>query len=534
LTHLRKWRIIPSLLFNVRKMRQLADFAGPREQPLSWRLDHIQTTIGECPEKCAHCGAFPLGEGTGKMVSLSRDQLEKNLAQRVEGVVVEKLYEVRGGVQSLVSSVLYEGDLSEDEAGVKVDYGAPFDEGVEERYVVATRARLADFANNFVTTDVNTEPLVSDSFADMAELLDSLTEGASKAVCISHGVRVSRSGDTVGPMERRMKEIVRLMLTEKNGVPVIPIFVLSIDLARQNGEIPEDINMASYIRTLEMLRPVLERGKARVTVSVQGLDDNDHTLSKKKAVQMYQKIRTALANPKGDDPGWSADLVSRITMDEGRNYVHAGRAASFPGAHDRPFAPVIPDAHVNREMVDHLPSYTGFVDALGRVFRRSRDWKIGYKKLIEKEHWRRVETGSNPQPSTDEIPLRDLTLNWLRKYTDLFNKGGNDGGSGGGGAGGAGGADPEALIQIGGKGAGVVHGALEATVPGDSSAFLPGANECVGGGGGGGGFISEECGDPSVGEWGEKLHLGVGDTLRDHGRQSRWSPVGTSWAPGNQ
>ena len=190
------------------------------------KIDMVRTATG-CPEACLHCGAYTSFDNTHdfRMKELEREKLRENLSQVVQG----------------------------------------------------TRLKISDLLAEYITTDVNVEPLRGDAFCNLAEIVYELTEGQSKVVCISHGLRYSSDS-----MKDRMQNVVNLMLQGK-----VPLFVLTVDTARNKARISDKANVKGYAKTLEYLKPVLDmiaRKKetndpsipdVRVTISIQG--ENEKT-----------------------------------------------------------------------------------------------------------------------------------------------------------------------------------------------------------------------------------------------------------------
>src|SRR3989338_4687970 len=109
--------------------------------------------LGEgCREACAQCGAYPKILSSGDLVprDVTRDRIEACL--KGEFVIG----------RSSNGKEAPEGEVPPEEASGE------------------TRKRLADLLANYVTTDVNQEPLDSDIFLDFADLVKSLTGGKSR------------------------------------------------------------------------------------------------------------------------------------------------------------------------------------------------------------------------------------------------------------------------------------------------------------------------------------------------------------------
>ncbi len=118
----------------------------------------------------------------------------------------------------------------------------------------SVRIRLVDLFRRYMTTGVDKEPVDVGIFTEAAEKLCELTEGRSRLVGISHGVRASKvpkASEEVGVSTqresrfektgngewqvssaqlKRIRKINELMILD-----VIPLFVLSVDSARAKG-----------------------------------------------------------------------------------------------------------------------------------------------------------------------------------------------------------------------------------------------------------------------------------------------------------
>ncbi|MBT7736082.1 hypothetical protein HN709_00145 [Candidatus Peregrinibacteria bacterium] len=331
-------------------------------------IDMVQTVApgGVCTEQCIHCGAFDEFKGAAASKPLTRDQLRENLTQELPS-------------------------LQEDVKGqVVANYLAPF-----------------------LTTDVNVEPTHNDAFIDAAELVHELTEGRSRMLFISHGVRKyvrtpretgdknmgkhiirqitsvfdTKRGENLGEPEagypdekwdevfeilrsrgieedviakiekaRRGKYQFNEQLIEglnvvedllEKGVAeaycfgkddqsaerlskvaqmvhdgIVPGAIITLDFARAQGRINFASNAASYIKTLQLLKPAMaESSQGFVTVSVQGLQnvDVDHPYGAHRALIFFQEIlsRAGLTDREKS--------MLRGTADLGREIVGVGR-----------------------------------------------------------------------------------------------------------------------------------------------------------------------------------------------------------------
>jgi hypothetical protein len=374
-------------------------------------IDVVQTARpgGICKQNCIHCGAS--GEhDRGPQIQLSREELEENLSREVSSN--------RAGVRNRI---------------------------------------LANYLAPYATTDVDVEPTDGDAFIDAAELVHGLSDGRSRMLCISHGLRsyikpkersqghligqalslfdggdvyarytndswvacllwvdgleidqevkdrvfqafvnqVYKSIDSDKDIEEKNEEVCELVLglpfSEKfdeivtklwsyandethflssnnlmmgrlemvdelkgKGVleevcpsadgkdcsakrldkivelmqkGVVPGFILTVDFARAAGRITLENNMASYVKTLNCLKPTLSRdARAFVAISIQGLQgedvSDDHPYSATRAHVFFQEAlrRSAL----------TGEEQSRLKYDTGRQYAKVGRSAEDP------------------------------------------------------------------------------------------------------------------------------------------------------------------------------------------------------------
>lgn len=196
----------------------------------------------------------------------------------------------------------------------------------------------------YVTTNVQQEPLAGDAFFHFMRRIKRLTDGKTRAICISHGLRTAGDGRIIDKeAEDRLLDIVAFM-DERD------IFILSFDAMRSGGKIDEAVNIASYVETLDRLRPVVKKG-ARVTISIQGIGGvlSSDPLSRRHSYDALAVVMGKL----GKEKGWSFEEIGRFNKDNGRRVVKVGRAAEkFPWLDDSSEATVIPDAEVVKGLSD--------------------------------------------------------------------------------------------------------------------------------------------------------------------------------------
>ena len=215
----------------------------------------------------------------------------------------------------------------------------------------------------------------------MAELVYDLSNGESRAVCISHGLRTN-----VTPMKKRLEKIVDLMLCGK-----VPLFVLTVDTARNRANISGEANIKGYTKTLEVLKPVLDmisRKKesndssipdARVTISLQGESDKNSPLFRQKAAEHFQEAlkRSSLTASQRDSLVW----------DRERPYANLGRTDIYLHGHEEGECPVIPDIKFVKKILPHGHIHRGMVDMRGRVFRQINERLRTYNSSLDPNAW---------------------------------------------------------------------------------------------------------------------------------------------------
>ncbi len=102
-----------------------------------------------------------------------------------------------------------------------------------------TRHRLVDLFRRYMTSGVDMEPLESDIFNDASEIINDLSEGKSRMVAITHGLRCVESEDEKSgkvrwkPRPDQLRRVERL--SELMIADLVPLLVLSIDPAREKG-----------------------------------------------------------------------------------------------------------------------------------------------------------------------------------------------------------------------------------------------------------------------------------------------------------
>ncbi|MFH1284685.1 MAG: hypothetical protein ABIH78_03815 [Candidatus Peregrinibacteria bacterium] len=180
--------VLPS--FGCRDMLSDVDGLNPYDIYRIWdevRIAVVRLGIG-CDGGCITCGAFQgMSPEERRVWNISLDQLIDNLTKEI-GVIQD-----------------------------------------------GTRLRMIDLCRRFITTGVDADdPVNSDLFNQAARLVYLLSGGEKYYVAISHGVRAVQMGNGewgVNPNQiRRIEETAQLMVEG-----VIPLFVLSMDLARDNG-----------------------------------------------------------------------------------------------------------------------------------------------------------------------------------------------------------------------------------------------------------------------------------------------------------
>ncbi|MFC1810558.1 hypothetical protein ACFLZH_03595 [Patescibacteria group bacterium] len=273
----------------------------------SFKIDMIETTSG-CTENCLSCGYYK--EICSKIYPLERNQIKTNITQKIEGT-----------------------DIS-----------------------------FIDLFNTFVTTHVNTEPLKSDAFVDLAELTCKYTDKHSRVIAISHGVRFEDI-----EMIERLEKIVDLM--EKK---VVPLFVLSFDLARSGGKYPN--NFESYVQTLQILKRVL--GRERITVSIQGDDDPKSEVFIEKARKLFKKVIS------------ETDISEvELNIDE-RIYIPKGRAEKL-NITNPDICDVIPDPEFIKYYLPQNHKWNGLIKKNGDLFATEG---LDYEKCLDFYKWQQVDT----------------------------------------------------------------------------------------------------------------------------------------------
>lgn len=389
-------------------------------------IDMVQTVRpgGHCKENCLHCGAFEV-DSVGGQKELSRAELNENLTERIRPLKRDNRPDESRQMEIL-------GD----------------DEALRVRRESRGKMRACYLAP-YVTTDVDTEPMNGDAFLHAADLINSLTEGRSKLLCISHGVRSAMivNGSYLGHVRQifslfgyhngkryseeewrgcllklnewgvadDVKESVyaafvnnmimlgkcgaeeeqssliasgilekiknsnfmpeidsilkpyldaeeledssvlminQIAITDaltKNGMMkevcteadresagrlydvvemiqkgIVPGFILTIDFARELGRMPLENNMASYVKTLKILRPIMNDDcPGFFAVSIQGLqgDDvpSDNPYTAERAMLFFQQVMLKA--------GLTREERRNIDYDKGRGYMKVGRAA---------------------------------------------------------------------------------------------------------------------------------------------------------------------------------------------------------------
>lgn len=335
------------------------------------KIETVRIAQG-CPEACSHCGAYEDG--------FEKDDL------KVSEATPEQIS------AALLKEVLLKG-------------GA-VDEGRE-----AVRLRIADLLANLVTTDVNSEPLRGDGFLTFAKLVKELTDRKSRVVCISHGLRAEANGKVNKHMECRLKQIVAQMDEQDS-------FVLSLDLARSRGKLGHEVNVSSYVETLERMKPALLKG-SRITVSVQGVDEstlpdgNPNPLSREASFNVWTEVKRELTRR-----GWLSAEIMKIVVDDTRAMVRAGRAKNLPGVNPAGECAVIPDQGLVLHTLDKGHGIRGRLDCFtGEISGQANNPRSSYNDTVDRARWEKIDVNGGGQcgevmrmDGVLSVPLGELSI----------------------------------------------------------------------------------------------------------------------------
>ncbi|PIQ77565.1 hypothetical protein COV82_03840 [Candidatus Peregrinibacteria bacterium CG11_big_fil_rev_8_21_14_0_20_46_8] len=275
----------------------------------SFKIDLFEITQG-CPENCEHCGAYDKKRSKEDLQirALSGKQIETLLQENIRGSAM----------------------------------------------------RVVDYANTFVTTQVNSEPLRSDAFFDFANSIFHLSGKRSRAVFISHGVRAD-----IPEMSERLKNIIQL-----THAGVLQNIIITVDSARSNGSIGALANREGYRQTLKIVQSAA--AGARLTLSVQGESAPEHHNAFVKNMRM---IRSLIKKTGGSE---------RFMIDERISYAPAGR--SQDRCNDM-YCDVIPDAAFMRDCVPTGHYWRGMMRFDGTVVVQPNRPGKTYNDSVAPELW---------------------------------------------------------------------------------------------------------------------------------------------------
>ena len=330
-------------------------------------IDMVETVRpgGICPERCIHCGASDELKGAA-IIQLTREELRENLTQEVppseiigdvksrivasflspfvttgvdtepthgEGFIhaAELIHELTEGKSGLlfishgVRQYVRTPENAGDERGGKLIVDRVFsvfdsrqrqnglDKDPEkekkewaECITLLQERGVSDEAIFNILLAKDEARRVDDLLIDGLGVVDELLScGVMKAVC-------SLKDNGAASRFSKVAEMTR------DGI--VPGMIITVDFARAAGKINFASNAASYIKTLNLLKPALSAdSKGFVTVSVQGLQDAiGNPYSAERALVFYDQIlkRTDLTD----------EERLRIRVDEGRDYVKVGSA----------------------------------------------------------------------------------------------------------------------------------------------------------------------------------------------------------------
>ncbi|MBT4385179.1 hypothetical protein HOD30_05545 [Candidatus Peregrinibacteria bacterium] len=289
------------------------------------RIDMVETAVG-CAGNCISCGAY------------QHDDVLRATAEEMVSDTGGSEAEIRRAYLALKRDQLVVREVPADVLRVNVqrahDLGLKF--------------------NRVVTTDVNTEPLGTPNILELARLLN--------VAVISHGVshQVAKTVDT-------LREVVKMMQTGE-----IPFFGLTLDYARSQGRLPDDLTYDLYRRTLEELLPAV--GSARIAISVQGGDDPDKPAFIGKSEELLRLLEEGTKFPFG-----------LVHIDRGHVYTTVGRGSEL--VEGRRDCKIIFDEEFVAEELDTWHTYRGKLTADGRVRVQLHDPANTYGTSVDFESW---------------------------------------------------------------------------------------------------------------------------------------------------
>lgn len=377
-----------------------------------------------CVQACSHCGAYEkLGgqsqDQKGDFIpkEVTPDRIAACLLQEVEEVLDtedQPSPEVTTTVEAPLADPRWKFMMHDDGNWHFEDLDGNVLDETTIKPAIETRRRLIDYFDSVVTTDINQEPLDGDAFLHFYKLVRLLSGGASRVPLITHGIRVRKKHggvpdkpewEPVKPeSEERLKAIVDAM---DSG----DIIVLSLDRARSFGNIPKKINMRAYAETLHRVKPALDKG-IRVTVSVQGNEHPESSLSRVRAERLWTDLKELLVR----EYGWTQLDLSKIHTDTGRNWAWRGRAENMPGVQPENQCAVLPDAYWVARHMDSVHTKMGYVDAVsGKTFAHTHNKGRTYNDVATLSRWLSHADPTWPMDGWEEVqvndgePLPDLT-----------------------------------------------------------------------------------------------------------------------------
>ncbi|MFC1616249.1 hypothetical protein ACFL21_03840 [Patescibacteria group bacterium] len=278
------------------------------------RIEMVETAKG-CPEACLHCGAYEnFCPANMKINELNINELEKNILQRIS----------------------------------------------------RTPNSLIHYFNTYITTYVNIEPLRTTNFIDFSKLVYQASEGMSRVVAISHGLRGGNK-----KMRKNLKKIVKLMKDK-----IIPLFVVTMDFARSKGNISYEQNFESYYQTLSILGEAIDY--SRVTVSLQGEQNPNSPLFIGRVQGMFEELIKKLL--------WENKKFSKLVIDH-RAYTKIGRACKELASQESEDCDVIPDPEFVENCVPRNHLYRGMIDFNGNLLiQKNRPGKT-YGDSVNQKLW---------------------------------------------------------------------------------------------------------------------------------------------------